>query len=340
MSPVSAGLGRTATGLLLGAILLVGPHIGPAAQAEALGPLAHLEQRARATDADQVRVVHRGRVLLDRQTGPVGGPIDTWSVTKGVAGLVLGPLLESGRIGSLDWPLSHWFPGQLRGRGRKATLRHVLEHASGLASSDMVGPLNRAPDRVARALAGGFVDEPGTVFAYNNEATALLAAIIAQAAGMPADRWTERVLFRPLGIRRWSWTRDRAGHPPTYSGLALTATDLARIGEMLAADGVWKGQRVMPAEWIRTMTTPNRLLPSAGLLWWLLGDTRPEAAGPRRQAFLADGWLGQYLVVFPREGLVAVRLRARRNDDTLAARQRHAQEDFIEDAWRLAQTLR
>jgi len=306
----------------------------------AVGPLEHLEQRARETDADQVVVVHHGRTLLQRQPGPVRGAIDTWSVTKSVAALALGPLLASGRIGSLDWPLTHWFPGRIQGRGRRATLRHILEHSSGLACSDMVGPLNRAPDRVSRALAGGFTDEPGTVFAYNNEATALLAAILAMSSGMPADRWVSRTLFQPLGIRNWSWPPDRAGHPPTYSGLAMTARDLARVGELLATDGVWHGRRLLEPGWIRTMTTPARLYPSAGLLWWLLGDTRPEAAGISRQAFLADGWLGQYLVVLPREQLVAVRLRARRRDHTLSARQRHSQEDFPEDVWRLGMTLR
>jgi CubicO group peptidase (beta-lactamase class C family) len=310
----------------------------PGAAAEA--PLEHLLQRARATDADQVVVVHRGRTLMHRQLGPVRGAIDTWSVTKSVAALALGPLLASGRIGSLDWPLTHWFPGRIQGRGRHATLRHILEHSSGLACSEMVGSLNRAPDRVGRALAGGFIDEPGTVFAYNNEATALLAAILAKSSGMPADRWVARTLFQPLGIRDWSWPLDRAGNPPTYSGLAMMARDLARIGELLAADGEWLGRRLLEPAWIRTMTTPTRLYPSAGLLWWLLGDTRPAPHGGQRQAFLSDGWLGQYLVVLPREQLVAVRLRARRHDDTLSARQRHSQEDFPEDVWRLGSALR
>ncbi|MEB3299173.1 MAG: serine hydrolase [Candidatus Sericytochromatia bacterium] len=298
--------------------------------------LERLLRRARESDADQLVIWHGGRSLLDRQLGPVSGPIDTWSVTKSLSGLVLGPLLASGRIPSLDTPLTRWFP-TLQGRGTRATLRHVLEHTSGLTCSDMVGPLNRSRDRVAKALGGGFRDEPGTVFTYNNEATALIAGIIARSSGMSADRWMQRVLFGPLGIRSWRWPKDQAGQPPTYSGLALTARDLARIGAMLAADGVWKGQRLYDASWIRSMMTPVGRYPSAGKLWWLLGETR---SGSGRQAFMADGWLGQYLVVLPDEDLVAVRLRQRRGDDVLAARQRHSQEDFVEDVWRLATALR
>ena len=53
----------------------------------------------------------------------------------------------------------------------------------------------------------------------------------------------------PLGIKRWHWSRDRAGNVRTYAGLSLLPRDLARIGLLLLHGGVWRGRRIIAESW-------------------------------------------------------------------------------------------
>ena len=48
--------------------------------------------------------------------------------------------------------------------------------------------------------------------------------------------------------------------------------------------------------------------------------------------YSARGWLGKYLVVLPKAGIVAVRMRESEYSDYLADEQRHGYDDFAKDA--------
>jgi CubicO group peptidase (beta-lactamase class C family) len=65
------------------------------------------------------------------------------------------------------------------------------------------------------------------------------------------------VRVAPLGIGRFEWTAGADGVPSAASGLRLAPRDLARIGELVLADGVWAGQPIVPAGWIQTMLQPR-----------------------------------------------------------------------------------
>jgi hypothetical protein len=84
------------------------------------------------------------------------------------------------------------------------------------------------------------------------------------------------VLFEPLGIREYYWALDRAGHPQGLAGLHLLPRDLVKLGELVLDGGMWRGRRIVSADWIRRATaelaavqpTNKRL----GFLWWLIAD--------------------------------------------------------------------
>ena len=73
--------------------------------------------------------------------------------------------------------------------------------------------------------------------------------------------------------------------------------------------GRWEGKQIIPALWVRACTSPARAdITDYGLLWWLYPDLKESATDSG--GFGGDGWLGQYLVVYPKQHLVAVRLHA------------------------------
>lgn len=270
--------------------------------------LRALVDAARAAHSDALVVVHDGQLLVDETFGTDREPLETMSMTKSIAALAIGFLMREGRITSLDVPLARFFPGAPdwdEPPRSTITLRHLLTHSTGLAAEAHTGLVYQAPDVVRLALLADVVGQPGVDFVYNNQATNLLAGVVEAAAGEPLHDYLAARLFAPLGITEWAWTKDPLGHAHGMSGLALTALDLARIGQLMLDRGTWDGRALLDPAWVDEATQGGRdPFPFIGLLWWRV----PRDALPTL-GFEARGFLGQALLVLPAQRLIVVRLR-------------------------------
>jgi CubicO group peptidase (beta-lactamase class C family) len=220
----------------------------------------------RAT-SDTLVLVRDGKVLIDRRGRDE--PIETRSITKGLAALGVLALVDDRVIDSIDVPLSRFFPEFAEGPKAAITLRHVLSHTSGLRhSATDADTLNAQGDRTRYARGLSVVTPPGTVFSYSNEASQLLSGVIEAASGRPADELIRARVLAPLGIVDVPWKRDRAGNAQTYYGASLRAWDLARIGLMIAAGGDSK-ENVLSASAVDQLFTPSERYAGYGLSFWL-----------------------------------------------------------------------
>jgi len=262
-----------------------------------------LVRDAEAADTDALIVLKDGKVVCERTFGREGGRFHVMSVTKFVTAIAVGLLLEQDSINSLDTPVSHWFPEWAEGERGKVTLRSLVSHTSGIAHGETAKALNEAKDKVAYVL-GLETHAPGTEWSYNNEAVALLSGVITKAAGEPCDAFLKKRLFEPLGVTDWGWDRDAAGNTVTYAQLGLPARELARVGALVADRGKAGRKTILAGGTLDLLAGPaTPLSPGQGVLWFRILEGG-ECIGVRH-----DGWLGQHLVVYPRERLVGVRLR-------------------------------
>lgn len=249
---------------------------------------------------------------------------DLRSVTKSVVGLLYGVARERGLVPPVDAPLAAQFPEYpdlADDPARRAILiRHALSMKMGVEWSEDLpydDPRNSeiamelSADRYRYALDRPIVHEPGDRWTYSGGATALIGEVIARGVGRPLDVFAEEALFAPLGIERYEWIKGADGTPSAASGLRLRARDVAKIGSLLANEGVHEGRRVVSADWLREMTTPRAELETAlryGYFWWLA----PGEGPPRWAAGFGNG--GQRLSVNRDLGLVVVVFAGRYND--------------------------
>lgn len=287
----------------------------PRGDAEKLGmngaALDALIREASRNDTDALIVLRDGKVVAERTFGRPPEPIHVMSVTKFVAAFAVAILLEEKKIPSLDAPLSTWFPEWTTGRKAKVTLRHLLTHTSGIAHGSTATQLNAEKDKVAYVRRLDVVEEPGSVYSYNNEAVALLSGVLAQAAGRPVDAYLKERLFAPLGIKAFTWDRDEAGNTLTYANLILTARDLARIGQLVIDGGAIGTKHLLSESSIAALGAPATSASSTqGLLWMLLRDE----SGKEVVGCFHTGWLGQWILIYPKQRTVAVRLRRWKNE--------------------------
>jgi CubicO group peptidase (beta-lactamase class C family) len=95
--------------------------------------------------------------------------------------------------------------------------------------------------------------------------------------------------------------------------ISATARDWAKMGEFLRHGGSVKGAQIVPRGWVEFMRAPSPRAPDFGADLWLNRDS----GGPRdvlfaeqgpASLFAAIGYLGQYVIVSPKQGLTVVRL--------------------------------
>ena len=268
-------------------------------------PLCELAERVRATHTDAAVVLHHGEPILDHRSADGPERVHVMSVTKSVAALAIGRMLTDGTLERLDLPVAELVPEWRQGRKRNITVRHLLTHTSGIQDVSNAGlEIEPAPDAVRLAIAAELEADPGAAFRYNNKAVNLLALVVETLTGMALDEYLASTVFADLGIVDFEWIRDPAGNPYVMAGLVIGAGDLAKIGQLVLQEGVWNGERVIDADFMRNATAQQHDLHSRhGYLWWLMRDDDGRVEG-----WYGDGWLGQWLVVVPEEQIVAVRL--------------------------------
>lgn len=120
---------------------------------------------------------------------------------------------------------------------RAITLRHVVSHRSGLADDDTATPIYAAANCVDYALAAPVVEPPGTRYRYNNRAANLISGVVEAASGQKLHNYLGEHVFKPMGLGTFDWQLDPSGTPYAMTGFIGTGSQLAQIGELLAAGG-------------------------------------------------------------------------------------------------------
>jgi CubicO group peptidase (beta-lactamase class C family) len=240
-----------------------------------------------------VAVLHQGKVIHQRGYGRAHleweAPITpatvfpAASVSKQFTALALALLAEQGKL-SLDDDVRKYLP-ELPDHGDVITLRHLLQHTSGLRDVWYLGGFAgwRPDDLVTDSDILGLAvrqqrsnSRPGDRYAYNGTGYSLAAVVVRRVSGQSLRAFTEAQVFKPLGMKNTHFHDDhrevikgraaayslRSGRPeiavPTFAavgptGLFTTVEDLARW------DQNFYDRRVGGKSALDQMLTPGKL---------------------------------------------------------------------------------
>jgi CubicO group peptidase (beta-lactamase class C family) len=144
------------------------------------------------------------------------------SLTKQFTAVAIMMLAERGQL-SIDAPIEAWLP-DWPARGRVITVRHLLNHTSGVWRHDSdQGDRTRRPNPPVEEIiqliySRPFEFEPGERYSYNNSGYILLGAIIAAVSGKPYEDFLREAIFAPLGMDRTGMLRQEAITPKRAYG--------------------------------------------------------------------------------------------------------------------------
>ena len=232
------------------------------------------------------------------------------SCTKSVSSALIGIAIDKGYIQSVRQPVLAFFPerkAKRRNNDKKSmTLENVLTMTTGLKCRDSylyqwngLTRMQARKDWVKYMIDLPMSEKPGTHFEYCNGASFLLSAIIQKKTGMNALSFAEKYLFAPLGISKIKWPSNPRGITIGWGQLEMRPRDMAKIGYLYMNDGVWEGKQIISSQWIRESTRKHTIatgLPGYGYQWWIIND----------DIYAAIGYYGQFIIVAPKERLVAV----------------------------------
>jgi CubicO group peptidase (beta-lactamase class C family) len=294
----------------------------PEAQGMSSRELAGLVEFGIANGMDSVLVVRHGSIVAEAYYAPFapGMKHRINSATKSVIGSLVSIALKDGLLKNVDQPVLGFFPersfANMDERKKALRLRHLLDMTSGLewdeplsaASFESLLQMERSPDWVQFILDHPMVREPGAAFEYNSGNPHVLSAILSKVTGRSALDYARQKLFGPLGIEDVFWRHDPQGVSAGGAGLYLQPRDMARLGQLWLADGVWKGERLLAPGWIDSARHASLemglgpLLRYANLFWSL----------PAKGVYLAVGYDRQLIAVMPELNVVAVFTGGRR----------------------------
>ena len=296
---------------------------------EVAGQLRSLHALLGATHTAALLVLQDGRVRFE-QYWLSGGPEVPWmsfSVGKSFTSALIGLALAEGAVGSLADKVTDYVPALAGTAYDGVSIEQVLQMSSGVRFYEdyshpedigrLVAPMGGEGEFDAVVASLTRERPPGELCRYSSCETQALGMVLSAATGTTLADYLDRRLRQPLGATSPGYViHDRAGRDMAFGGLLFTARDFARLGELYRNDGVWQGERLLSADFVRASTRvmAPHLAPGAPLLaghqmplgygyqWWL-----PEGEGGE---FTAIGVYNQFIYVDPSRRSVVVKLSA------------------------------
>ena len=301
---------------------------------------------------DQLVVMRgNGDVLFDEAVAPYRKNTrhTMWSVSKMITATTAATAIQEGKL-KLSDRLDQFLPVEQRRNPegqqeyRAVTVQNLISMTSGLKWSEHNGDEAKQASDLPLMYSQGYRDftrymteldfesKPGKAWNYSSVNANLVMAILKKVYRGNYDKMPWKNLFTPLGIKTAAIEQDHSGLYIGGSYVNLSAEDMAKIGKLFLNDGVVNGKRILPKGWVEHAKTaePASLkkvhkradFADYGVFskggWWLnrpvpgVGKAHPNSP---ETAMLSTGFLGQWLVVLPDEGLIIARTGHERDSE-------------------------
>ena len=194
-------------------------------------------------------------------------------------------------------------PFPVDGRRREITVHHLLSMTTG----HDVDTLDFTPGGVRDIGPQFWGTDPqtpvGSRHVYNNGASWALGEVVRTVTGQHLVDYLRPRLLEPLGADI-TWDTDPYDRELGFSGVHLTTSTLAAVGQLYASQGRWQGRQVLPVGWTDLVGTRHTATNEPNPEW---NHGYGYQVWMGREGFRLDGAYGQYAFVLPEsETVIAI----------------------------------
>lgn len=287
-----------------------------------------------AFNTEGLIIIRKGYIVGEAYFGnfKIDSRHQSMSMAKSFTSTLIGIAIDKGMIKSLDEKLCQYYPewkcDDPKDYRSRITIRHAMTLTTGLEWKEDWSRWDPATnDALKMGSSGRFIKymaerkglyEPGQRFYYSTGDPMLLSRVIQKATGMTAFDFAEQNIFKPLNITNIKWEKDQDGNTSTAWGLQTTVRDYAKFGYLFLNKGRWDAQQVVSKEWAEKATQTDssvQMWNAYGYLWHVNLPNRLKANRSPistdsipADGFMAEGVLGQNIIIIPSKDLVIVRV--------------------------------
>ena len=262
---------------------------------------------------------------------------NSFSIAKSIVTAVLGRAIDEGFIKDMDQKVGDFIPEYKKGLASNLTVGDLSSMSSGMKWTE---DYKNVFGVTARAYVGSeslveliksrpIVREPGQSFKYLSGDTQLLAMTIEKATGQKLSSLVYNWFWNPIGAENnalWQIDNLKSNNEKAYCCFNSNARDFAKFGKLFKDYGYWNGKQLLDSSFVKKATTKRfEKSPHYGYGFWL-------GSYKGRKYFSMRGHLGQYVMVFPKENVIIVRLGKTNDKKTEADIIPQDQLIYIEEA--------
>lgn len=228
-----------------------------------------------------------------------------FSISKSFVSSLLGIAIEDGFIKSIKDPITDYIPELYD--FNEITLEMLLNMCSGLDCDGIMKVANIYFSTDLKELINMYYinEQPGKKYNYQNINTLLLCMVIERATDNNIATYLENEVWQKAGMSHdatWSVDCRENNQVKGFCGINAAPIDLAIFGSIYLHDGFYNGKQIIPRKWVKeSFTKYNKLKDEDGYYYsysWRITN---------KNAYVAVGFMGQYVYVYPDKDLVIVR---------------------------------
>ena len=262
---------------------------------------------------------------------------NSFSIAKSIVTAVLGRAIDEGFIKDMDQKVGDFIPEYKKGLAANLTVGDLSSMSSGMKWTE---DYKNVFGVTARAYVGSeslveliksrpIIREPGQSFKYLSGDTQLLAMTIEKATGQKLSSLVYNWFWNPIGAENnalWQIDNLKSNNEKAYCCFNSNARDFAKFGKLFKDYGYWNGKQLLDSSFVKKATNKRfEKSPHYGYGFWL-------GSYKGRKYFSMRGHLGQYVMVFPKENIIIVRLGKTNDKKTEADIIPQDQLIYIEEA--------
>ena len=237
---------------------------------------------------------------------------NSFSMAKSITVSLLGKAIMDGKLSSFDQPVGDFFDEYKAGFGAELTIGDLASMSSGMEWSEkyysiinITSESYLTDDLRSLILKQKIIKKPGQKFRYSSGDTQLLGMVIEKATNTNLSEYLRNNFIIPMGFENqalWQLDSEENGMEKAYCCFASNAKDFARFGKLYKNNGKWNNEILLDSAFINKATNPVfDTSPYYGYGWWLYNYNG-------KKVFTMNGHRGQFVIVFPEEDIIIVRL--------------------------------